>query len=129
MGPRHEFESVKSSKDEWPKFDGVAKSTIGRDVEVVEPPVLDDLELLFERDAGWTQDILAVNCELRWECKLLRGDLPELKLPVPKDILGLVKSGREVIANSKSLADEVLKLQETVTSEQAAWKVVGEEMA
>lgn len=42
----------------------------------MDPPVSDDLELLFERDARWTKDVGAVKAQLQKECGLLRGELP-----------------------------------------------------
>lgn len=32
---------------------------------IVAPPVLNDLELLFERDVGWTRDVCASKPELQ----------------------------------------------------------------
>lgn len=40
---------------------------VGGEVHSVEQPVLDDIVLLFERDAGWTQSVESVNPGLQQE--------------------------------------------------------------
>lgn len=47
----------------------------------------------------------------------------------PTDSLGLAKFACEVFAKNKSLADKLLKLQETVTDEQIVRKVNEESLA
>lgn len=68
---------------------------------VVDPPVLDDLELLIERDAGWTEDLGAVKPEFQKEWKLLQDEFTGLLMTVPTNNLGLVTFRQEVVARNR----------------------------
>lgn len=70
-----------------------------------------------------------MNPELQQERGLPRGELPGAQFKVPTDSLGLGKFGQEVICKNTLLAKEVSKLQGTVADEQAAWKVVEDQLA
>lgn len=58
----------------------------------------------------------------------MQDELLALPMKALTDSLGLVKFGREVITKNKSFVEEKGVLQKNVTNEQAARKVVEEEM-
>lgn len=95
---------------------------------LVDPPVLDELELLFERDAWWIRDAGAIKPELKKEWELLRDEFPALQMTVPTVSLRVVKFGREVILKNKSLVEEIRVLRKTGTGEQAVQKVFEDEL-
>lgn len=85
--------------------------------------------MLLEKDAGSTQDIEAVNFELQRKSGLMRGEMPMLKTTVPTSLLVLAKSVHEVTFKNKTLTGQLMNLQEMVTNDQAAGKVVENDMA
>lgn len=87
---------------------------------VVSPPVLENLELLFERHSGWAQNVGDVKPELRMKWVVLGGELSVLQMKIWTDSSGLVSFGRHVIVKNKSLVEEVGTLQKTLTVEQVA---------
>lgn len=94
----------------------------GAEVAIFDWPVLDDFELFFERDAGWTRDVGAVKPELEKKQGLLQDELPRLPTTVPTDSLELVKFGGKVSKKNKSLVEEVEALDNTVDAEKASGK-------
>lgn len=102
-----QFASLNMCESEWHEFGGVTDYTAGKDADVVEQTVLKDLELLFERDAGWMQDIGAVNPELQRKWGLLCGQLPKFQLTVLTESLLLFKFVHEIIAKNKLLVKEL----------------------
>lgn len=58
---------ILSGQSEWHEFGGATASVSRGVVIVVDPPVLDALELLFERYAGWTRDIKEIKPKMQKE--------------------------------------------------------------
>lgn len=56
-----------SCDDESLEFGDVSGLGGGPEFVVVDPPIRDDLALLFERDDGWARDIVATRPELHKE--------------------------------------------------------------
>lgn len=73
-----QFASIKSYKSEWLEFDGAPGLVGGPEVVFVDLSVLDDLELLFERDARRTRDVVTAKPKLQKKWGLLRDGLPGL---------------------------------------------------
>lgn len=65
MAPLNTVSQHKSCKAGRCEFGGVMGPSDGSEVIVVDPTVLDHLEVLFERDAAWIKDVGAVKIELR----------------------------------------------------------------
>lgn len=84
------------------------------------PPVLDDLELVFKRDAAWTRDVSAAKMELEKNWELFREELSALKMMVPVESVGLLKFELEVIEENKLLGEGLEALQKTIEDEKAA---------
>lgn len=91
----------------------------GSEAFLADLPELDDLELLLEKNAGWTKDVRASEPELEKEWVLLKKGLPSFQMTVQTDRLGLVKFGWEVIMNTKSLAEEMEEFQKAVSEGKA----------
>lgn len=102
-----QFASSTSFEAEWAEYGGATGSGGGPEVAVVEPPVLHDLNLLFERDAGRTKDAGAAKPRLQKEWRLLMDELPGLQMAVPTDSLGIVNFECEVVKKNKFLVKEV----------------------
>lgn len=85
--------------------------------------------MLFKWEAGWTQDVEAIMQELQQVWGILRGEACRLQMTVSTDSLARVRPGQEVFHKNKSLVQKVAKLQETVTDNQAALKVVEDKLA
>lgn len=91
---------------------GVIGSTARRKGIVLKLPLMDDLKALYEKDARYTESIGALGPKLQHVCVFLHGKLPELKLTDFTKSLTLFQFSQEVLANNKSLKDQVLKLKE-----------------
>lgn len=73
-----EFEGVKICRAELIEI-GCASGLGGcPDSVIVDPPVLDVLELRLQTDAWWIGDVTVVKMKLRKELGLLREKLPNL---------------------------------------------------
>lgn len=80
---------------DWRSAHGVV-ADVPAEVEVpsVDMPDMDDLALLLEKDAGWTQYVVSVYLRLVEMCGQYRSELAALKLSVPHTSLEVVKIGR-----------------------------------
>lgn len=83
------FISITIGQFEWLKA-GVASVSGNRpEIVIIDPPVLDDLGLLFRRCARYTKDVCTTKPELQKEQGLFKDELPGLESTVPTDSLGL----------------------------------------
>lgn len=64
-----QFVSSLGCKSQWLKIDGAMGSTGRGDVIFARRKVLNDVELLFERDAGWNSDMSTVSRRCKWNVK------------------------------------------------------------
>lgn len=104
---------------EWPDFGGASGFGDGSGVVVVDMLVLSELEVLFERDVGWTRHVGAPKRELQKKWGLFKDELRGLQMTVPTYRLILVKFVRDAIKKNESLVEEVEALPKMVTDEKA----------
>lgn len=69
------------------------------EVKSVYVPEMDDAALLFEKNAGWTQDVHPVDLRLVDIWGQYRDELSALKLSVPGTPLEVAKIGRELLSS------------------------------
>lgn len=105
-------------------YGGASDSGAGPEHFVVDTTALDDLALLFERDAEWTRDLGAAKPELQKKWGSLRDELSGLHMTVLTDSMGLVTFWDEVIKKTKSLVEA---LQKMVTEDYESWKGIEKE--
>lgn len=117
-----QFASIINCKAQWLELGG--DSDYGGCLWVVfaDLPVLEDLELLFERDTLWTKDVSDAKLELQKVWELLRDVLPILKMSVSTESVRILKFEREVIQKIKWLVEESQALKRTVIDEKGAWQ-------
>lgn len=114
---------VVSCKSEWLKLGGFLSSGDSAEMVIVDLPVLDDLELLFESNVCGPIDVRAVKPEVQKKWGLLRDALLVVQRMVLIKILGLETFGRERIMKNKSLFYRIEILQNTAIDEHTARRV------
>lgn len=77
--------SITSCKAECIGSGRVPGSGGGPVIVIVDPSLLDDPKLLFDKNAGWSRYVSATKPELQNELGLLRDDLPGLQMTVSVD--------------------------------------------
>lgn len=65
-----------SCKAEWLKLGADLRLVRCNEIIVVDRPVLDDLDLLFKRDVGWTKDFSDTELEFQKKWGLYRITFP-----------------------------------------------------
>lgn len=100
----------------------------GPDVVIFDLPGLDDLKLLFDRDAGWATDVRTTERELQNEWRLLRDAPSGLQMSVPTASLEHVQLRWEFTKKFELLFEKIRVLQNMVGIKQAARAVVEEEL-
>lgn len=72
------------------------------EVVIVDPPVLNELQLFFKKVTWYSRDFCTAKLELRKVSGFMRDEFFRLHMTVPTDSLGPVKSGQEVIKKNNS---------------------------
>lgn len=111
--------TITSRETELLEFGGASGSDGGYQVVLVGLPMLDDLPLLFKKDARWTKAVRAAKPESETKWRLLRDELIGLQITVLADGQRLVKIWREVIEKNKLLVEEQEALQRMVSDKRA----------
>lgn len=81
---------------------------------------MDDLAILFEKDAGWTPDAGSVDPCLGEMWEQYCGELPDFKFSVSRTPLEVVKIGRELLSSNNALSGRLRNAKTCEREAQAA---------